>query len=145
MRVWLQKQKKKEENKAATKPATPPVEVTPAAPEVQPVGEGAEKPVDSVEEPSKAENGVAEEVAGSAENAEESGQRAGSASAQPNEVGTQCLSFCSRVSMLDSYDKERGKEEKKPKRRHVSKNAKLVAMRANDHEVSLLYLLLSLT
>ncbi|RYN65086.1 hypothetical protein AA0118_g3440 [Alternaria tenuissima] len=85
MRVWLQKQKKKEEAKAAAQAATPPVEVTPAAPEVQPVGDGAEKPVDSVEDTLKAEDGVAEQAAGSAENAEEAGKRAGSASAQPNE------------------------------------------------------------
>ncbi|CAG5178485.1 uncharacterized protein ALTATR162_LOCUS8724 [Alternaria atra] len=85
MRVWLQKQKKKEEAKAAAQAATPPVEVTPAASEVQPVGDGAEKPVDSVEDTPKAEDNAAEQAAGSAENAEEAGQRAGSASAQPNE------------------------------------------------------------
>jgi hypothetical protein len=50
LRVWLQKQKKKDEAKAAAQAATPPVEVTPAAPEVQPVGDGAEQPVESVEE-----------------------------------------------------------------------------------------------
>jgi hypothetical protein len=123
MRVWLQKQKKKEEAKAAAQAATPPVEVTPAAPEVQPVSEGAEKPVDSVEEPPQAENGVAEEAAGSAGNAEETGQRAGSASAHPNEVGFQCLFLCFRIGVLESYSKERGKEKNKLKRIHFSKNA----------------------
>ncbi|KAI4605480.1 hypothetical protein J4E80_010541 [Alternaria sp. BMP 0032] len=85
MRVWLQKQKKKEEAKAAAQAATPPVEVTPAAPEVLPVGDGAEKPVDSVEDAHKAEGGAAERAAGSAEAPEEAGQRAGSAAAQPKE------------------------------------------------------------
>ncbi|RAR03017.1 homoserine O-acetyltransferase [Stemphylium lycopersici] len=88
MRVWLQKQKKKEEAKAAAQAATPPVEVTPTAPEVQPIGEGIDKPVDSVEEPPKAEDVAAEEAAGSTEKAEEAGQRAGSVSAQPNEDNT---------------------------------------------------------
>ena len=73
MRVWLQKQKKKEEAKAAAQAATPPVDVTPAASEVQPVGDGAEKPVDSVEDTPKAEDNAAEQAAGSAENAEEAG------------------------------------------------------------------------
>ncbi|EUC47981.1 hypothetical protein COCMIDRAFT_34543 [Bipolaris oryzae ATCC 44560] len=102
MRVWLQKQKKKEEAKAAAQAATPPVEATPAAPEVQPVSENIDKPVDSIEEPPKAEDSVAEEAAGSVGNAEEAVQRAGSASAQPNEVGNQCLSCCSRVSIFGS-------------------------------------------
>ncbi|EFQ95177.1 hypothetical protein PTT_06899 [Pyrenophora teres f. teres 0-1] len=85
MRVWLQKQKKKEEAKAVAKAATPPVEVTPAAPEVQPVAGGIEKPVDSIEETPKAENGAVEQAAGSADNAENASQRAGSASVHPNE------------------------------------------------------------
>ncbi|KAF1937405.1 hypothetical protein EJ02DRAFT_385705 [Clathrospora elynae] len=85
MRSWLQKQKKKEEAKAAAQPATPPVEVTPAAPEVQPVADGAERPVDSVEETPKADDVPVEEAAGSAEITGDAGQRAGSASAQPHE------------------------------------------------------------
>jgi hypothetical protein len=107
MRVWLQKQKKKEEAKAAAQAATPPVEVTPAAPEVQPVGDGAEKPVDSVEDTPKAEGGVAEQAANFAENAEEAGQRAGSVSAQPNEVGSQCLSYRSYTGLLVLYNEKK--------------------------------------
>lgn len=120
MRVWLQKQKKKEEAKAAAQAATPPIEVTPAAPEVQPIGEGTDKPVDSVEEPPKAEDVAAEEAAGSTENAEEAGQRAGSASAQPNEVGLQCSFLQFLVGMLESYNKTEEKE--RLKRDHVLKN-----------------------
>lgn len=137
MRVWLQKQKKKEEAKAAAQASTPPVEATPAAPEVQPVSDGVGKPVESVEEPPKAESGIAGEAAGSAGNAEETAQRAGSASAQPNEVGFQCLVLCSGVGMLGSYSKETGKEQKTLKRSHFLKNARIVATRANDHKVSL--------
>jgi hypothetical protein len=99
MRVWLQKQKKKEEAKAAAQAATPPAEVTPAAPEVQPVGDGAEKPVESVEETPKAEEGPAEQAAGAAENAGDAEKRVGSASVQPNEVGFRC-SFSSHVGVL---------------------------------------------
>jgi hypothetical protein len=113
MRVWLQKQKKKEEAKAAAQAATPPVEVTPAAPEVQPVGDGAEKPVDSVEDTLKAEDGVAEQAAGSAENAEEAGKRAGSASAQLNEVGSQCLSFRFHLDLLVLYNEKKKKTSKR--------------------------------
>ena len=97
MRVWLQKQKKKEEAKAAAQAATPPVEVTPAAPEVQPVGDGAEKPVDSVEDTLKAEDGVAEQAAGSAENA----------------VGSQCLSFRFHLDLLVLYNEKKKKTSKR--------------------------------
>jgi hypothetical protein len=145
MRVWLQKQKKKEEAKAAVQAATPPVEVTPAAPEVQPVSEGAEKPVDSVEEPPQAENGVAEEAAGSAGNAEETGQRAGSASAHPNEVGFQCLFLCFRIGVLESYSKKKRKRKEQAEENPFLEECKLVATRANDRQLSLLYLSRSLT
>lgn len=115
MRVWLQKQKKKEEAKAAAQAATPPVEVTPAAPEVLPVGDGAEQPVDSVEDAHKAEGGAAEQAAGSAEAPEEAGQRAGSAAAQPKEVGCESLSFRSCASMRVLYNQKK----KKPSRRDI--------------------------
>lgn len=55
MRVWLQKQKKKDEAKAAVKAATPPVEAT-LAPEVQQTSD-ADKPVDSIEGVVKSEDG----------------------------------------------------------------------------------------
>jgi hypothetical protein len=116
MRVWLQKQKKKEEAKAAAQAATPPVEVTPAAPEVLPVGDGTEQPVDSIEDAHKAEGGAAEQAAGSAEAPEEAGQRAGSAAAQPKEVGCECLSFHSLASMRVLYNQ---KKKKKPSRRDI--------------------------
>ncbi|KAF2846452.1 hypothetical protein T440DRAFT_521815 [Plenodomus tracheiphilus IPT5] len=87
MRVWLQKQKKKEDAKAAqVTTAALPVEVTAVAPEVQPVGEPAEKPVESVEEAPVAQDFTAPPVAGAASDAEDAGRRAGSASAQPNET-----------------------------------------------------------
>jgi hypothetical protein len=113
MRVWLQKQKKKEEAKAAVQAATPPAEVTPAAPEVQPLGDGVEKPVDSVEDVPKAEDGAPEQAAGSAETAEEAEQRAASTSAQPNEVGFEWLSFRSRAGMLVLYNGKKKKTNQK--------------------------------
>jgi hypothetical protein len=113
MRVWLQKQKKKEEAKAAAQAVTPPVEATSAAPEVQPVGDGAEKPVDSVEEAPKAQDASDEQAAGSVENTGDAGQRAGSASAQPNEVGFRCLFLPSHIGILESYKEENQREERR--------------------------------
>jgi hypothetical protein len=88
MRVWLQKQKKKEEAKAAAAasqaPSTP-VETTPAAPEVQPVGDIGEKPVESIEEASKAGAAGGEQVA--ADKSGDADERAGSVAVQPAEVG----------------------------------------------------------
>jgi hypothetical protein len=83
IRIWLQKQKKKEE-KAATQASATPVESTPAAPEVQPPGDAADRPVDSIEEASKVE-GISDEQA-AVENSRDADERAGSVE-QPNEVG----------------------------------------------------------
>jgi hypothetical protein len=85
MRVWLQKQKKKEEAKVAAQATPASVETAPAAPEVQPVGEVADKPVESVEETPNAEGINGEETA--VENGGDAVPRAGSAASQPNEVG----------------------------------------------------------
>jgi hypothetical protein len=85
MRVWLQKQKKKEEAKAAAQAPPAAVETTPAAPEVQPVGEAADKPVESIEETPNAEGNNGEETA--VESGADAIQTAGSAAPQPNEVG----------------------------------------------------------
>lgn len=134
MRVWLQKQKKKEEAKAAAQAATPPVDVTPAASEVQPVGDGAEKPVDSVEDTPKAEDNAAEQAAGSAENAEEAGQRAGSASAQPNEVGFQCLFALTWVCCYCTMKRRRKQAKERPSGFDELQN--MVATRANDMMLS---------
>ena len=105
MRVWLQKQKKKEETKAAAKAATPPVETTPAAAEVQPAGDAAEKPVDSVEVISQAEGASGEQAA--LENAGEAEQRAGSAALQPARVGLQSFYLRMHLNTRDT-----GKEQK---------------------------------
>jgi hypothetical protein len=87
MRVWLQKQKKKEEAKAAAASQAPstPAETTPAAPEVQPAGDVAEKPVESVEETPRASAAGGDQVA--AENSGDADERAGSVAVQPAEVG----------------------------------------------------------
>jgi hypothetical protein len=85
MRVWLQKQKKKEEAKLAAQTETLPVEATPAAPEVPPASDTAEEFVASVEETPNAGSAGIEQTA--AENAAVAGQRAVSAAQQPNEVG----------------------------------------------------------
>jgi hypothetical protein len=83
--VWLQKQKKKEEAKAAAQVPPAFVETTPAAPEVQPVGDAADKPVESIEEAPNAEGNNGEETA--VESGADAVQRAGSPAPQPNEVG----------------------------------------------------------
>jgi len=93
IRIWLQKQKKKEEKAATQTPATP-VEAAPAAPEVQPPSDAADRPVDSIEEASKAE-GISDDQA-AAENSRDADERAGSA-VQPNEVGL-CLSILPSLS-----------------------------------------------
>ena len=49
MRIWLQKQKKKDETKAASEAATPAVEPTPVPSEAQSATDAADKPVESVE------------------------------------------------------------------------------------------------
>jgi hypothetical protein len=133
LRVWLQKQKKKDEAKAAAQAATPPVEVTPAAPEVQPVGDGAEQPVESVEETPKAEDGPAEEAtAGSAETAGDAEEHAGSASAQPNEVGFRCCSLLSHVDILSSFEK---KHQRADENECLKAMKNIAVTRANDHGV----------
>lgn len=66
MRIWLQKQKKKEENKAASEAVAPAPETSAGPPsEVQPAAESAENPVESVEDniaDQTAADGVAEHV-----------------------------------------------------------------------------------
>jgi hypothetical protein len=132
LRVWLQKQKKKEEAKAAAQAATPPAEVTPAAPEVQPVGDGVEKPVESVEDTPKAEEGPTEQAAGATEYTGDAEQRAGSASVQPNEVGIRCFSFPSLVGILGSDGK---KQESGDKNECLKAIHNIADTRANDHRV----------
>ncbi|KAF3041044.1 hypothetical protein E8E11_006794 [Didymella keratinophila] len=83
MRVWLQKQKKKEEAKTAAQAATPVAETTPAATEAPSEVEGADKPVHSVEE-ATAPGDAPAECATTATEAVDSEPRAVSASVQPN-------------------------------------------------------------
>jgi hypothetical protein len=91
----LQKQKKKEEAKAAVQATTPPVAVaaTPAPSEAQPVGNAIEQPVESIEEASKAAE------VGNPQSAQEgldaSERHAESTAAPADEVGL-CLSTTSR-------------------------------------------------
>ncbi|KAH7374289.1 hypothetical protein BKA66DRAFT_468187 [Pyrenochaeta sp. MPI-SDFR-AT-0127] len=85
MRVWLEKRKKKEETKAAAQVATPPVEMTPAEPEALPAGDAPEKPIESVEEASKAEDSFVELDHVAVGSAGDVVERTVSASAQPNE------------------------------------------------------------
>jgi hypothetical protein len=103
MRVWLQKQKKKEEAKAASQAPPTPAESTPAAPEVQPVGDAADKPVESIEETPKAEGAAGEQA--SLESGCDADKRVGSASVQPNEVGL-CLSVLLPPSRTDELRKQ---------------------------------------
>lgn len=99
MRVWLEKRKKKEEAKAAAQEATPPVEVKPAAPEVQPTGDMADKPVESVDEIPKAADDTIEQGSMAAGNAGDATERAVS-----TEVGVQFAAFTSHVGILESHE-----------------------------------------
>jgi hypothetical protein len=102
----LQKQKKKEE-KAATQAPAMPVETTLAAPEVQPLGDSADKAVDSIEEVSKAESAgdghTAAENSGDAD--VDADERAGSAVFPPNEVGLY-LSIPSSLSQTPEMSRQ---------------------------------------
>lgn len=99
MRVWLQKQKKKEEAKAAAQAATPVPETTPAATEAPSEVEGADKPIDSVEEEAVTGDVPAETVAVAGD-----GQlRKVSISAQPNEVGFHLSSYATHSCVCNLY------------------------------------------
>lgn len=128
-RVWLQKQKKKEEKAATQAPATP-VETTPAAPEVQPVGDAADKPVESIEETSKAEGAGDDQPA--TENSGDAGERVGSAAVQPNEVGLylSAPSSLSHTHELSKQDQEQGASSLCLARMNM-----IVAARASDRGV----------
>jgi hypothetical protein len=104
MRVWLQKQKKKEEAKLAAQAETPPVETTPAAPEVPPASDTAEKFVTGVKETPNAGGAGIEQTA--AENAAVAGQRAVSAAQQPNEVGLSLFASTLFLCMCDTWKQE---------------------------------------
>lgn len=69
--------------------------MTPAAPEVQPVGDAADKPVDSIEEASRAEGAGHDQA--TVENSGDAEERLGSAVIPPNEVGL-CLSVSITVT-----------------------------------------------
>jgi hypothetical protein len=101
MRVWLQKQKKKEEAKAAAQAPPTPVSTTPAAPQVQPAGDSADKPVESVEEAPKAE--VVRDDQTTMEASRDANERAGSAAIQPTEVGCRLLN-ASLYSLVRDMD-----------------------------------------
>lgn len=85
MRVWIQKQKKKEEAKTASQAPATPAETTPAAPEAQAAGDIADKPVGSNEDAPKTEG-----ADGGDPTAENSGD-----AAQPTEVGLRHFSLLS--------------------------------------------------
>lgn len=102
MRIWLQKQKKKEEAKAAAQAATPVPEITPAATEAPSEAEGADKAIDSVEEVAATGDAFAEPAMGTTD-ASEGGKRTVSASAQPNEVGWHSLSSAMHSYVYDVY------------------------------------------
>jgi hypothetical protein len=133
MRVWLQKQKKKEEAKAASQAPPTPVETTPAAPEVQPVGGAAEQPVESIEEMPRAEVAAGEQAP--LESGGDADKRAGSVSLQPHEVGL-CLSTLlppSRTDELWKQDQNQGVSSLCLARMNM-----IVAARASDHGVHLI-------
>lgn len=85
MRVWLQKQKKKEEAKNASQPATPVVPTSIGLDAQQPA-ETPDKPVESVEPASKAEGATDRQNAMAGDDDGEAVPRAGSAVNQSKEV-----------------------------------------------------------
>jgi hypothetical protein len=85
MRIWLQKQKKKEEAKAAAQATPAPVETTPPVAETQSTGDAADQPMESIEDTTKAEVVGGEEAAG--DKANEASHPTGSAAPQTIEVG----------------------------------------------------------
>lgn len=91
MRVWLQKQKKKDETKAATpQVVTPPVEPTPTPADGQPQGEAAGTPVETTEGAPKSDGAAAEgDVATGEHGGDTNADRAVS---QSQEVSPMCQS-----------------------------------------------------
>ncbi|KAF2794631.1 hypothetical protein K505DRAFT_374492 [Melanomma pulvis-pyrius CBS 109.77] len=84
MRVWLQKQRKKEDAKATPKATTPPADVVLEATVAQAAGDAADRPVESIEKATRPED-FADNDATIAGDDGETAQRAGSTAAQPNE------------------------------------------------------------
>jgi hypothetical protein len=136
MRVWLQKQKKKEEAKAASQAPPTPVETTPAAPEVQPVGDAADRPVESIEETPQAEGAAGEQTP--LENGGDADTRAGSVSVsvQPNEVGL-CLSALLSPSRTNELWKQG--QNQAVSSLCLAKMNMIVAARASDRGVHLAF------
>jgi hypothetical protein len=130
MRVWLQKQKKKEEAKAATQVPPTPVEPTPVAPEVQPVGDVVDKPVESVEEAPKAEGVHDEQI--TVESGGDADQRSGSDASQLNEVGL-CLS--ASFSSLRTCQSRKQDCDEVASSVCLARINMIVAARASDHGV----------
>jgi hypothetical protein len=86
MRVWMLKQKKKEE-KAASQAAMPVVDAQPAIAEAQPASDGADKPVESSEQGVQDEDALVGEAS---VNTAGDGQPADSEASQPPEVSRNC-------------------------------------------------------
>lgn len=107
MRIWLQKQKKKEEAKAAAQAVTPVPEPTPVTTEAPSELEGADRPIDSVEE-ATATGDEPIEPATATKDVGEGEKRVVSASAQPNEVGWHSFqSFMHKYAYDLCKDKEK--------------------------------------
>jgi hypothetical protein len=108
------------------------VEAAPAAPEVQPVGDAADKPVDSIEEASKAEGTGDDQAA--VENSRDASERAGSAVVHPNEVGLYLsTSSLSQTLVLSSHHHKPGASSFCLARMNM-----IVAARASDRGVHLI-------
>ena len=125
MRVWLQKQKKKEDAKAAAQ-ATPAPPESPVVTEAQAqlAAHVADKPVDSVEELPQAEGSIAEETV-----VEGAGDADKLADATANEVGL-CLSFPFshlRACLLRSFLPDMGMNVD-----HLARIKMILAARASD-------------
>lgn len=107
MRVWLQKQRKKEEAKVTAQTATPAPEANSPATGGPVLAEGADKPLDSVEVAATAGDASFESAAAPTD-AEDGTLRTVSASAQPKEVGSR-FSFHATNTGMCSLDMDRGK------------------------------------
>jgi hypothetical protein len=96
MRVWLQKQKKKDETRATATPqiATPSIEPTPAPADAQSQEETGDRPADSVEGAPKADDTTAE---GAAPTGEDGADSSAPAVSQLNEVSSCFVPPCSSL------------------------------------------------
>ena len=94
MRVWLQKQKKKDA-KATPKVETPSAEAAPAAADEHAQAASADRPVQSIESPTKQEDLAGNDISAAGEDGAGHTQRSGSTVSQTHDVSKYGMqTFC---------------------------------------------------